>query len=121
MWRLVATSIVAFAVLASSCFWTIRFFRTVDQYLAAGDRTRIVMNLHPFDQTTSGTLEGYPFILVGYGPEMKQRQVMEFDRTGVWGGPWDGVLDTGLRDALLAPGACPSFGGAIDAEDLMGD
>lgn len=117
MWRLVATSIVAFAVLASSCFWVIRFFRTVEQYLEPGDNTRVLLNLHPFDQTTSA-VEGYPFLLIGYN-NMKSRPLMKFDMFGNYGGPYDGVRDNVLEARLLEPNVCST--GSVDAEDIMGD
>jgi hypothetical protein len=112
--RVVAALLVVFSLLFSACF-QVRGFRVGPKDLAPGETAKIKLTFTPMGLDWAA--DHKVVVLVGLN-RLDFRGISDFDIKGLWGGPFTVSNNTALRDHLLTPGVCTSFG--IDVSDVTG-
>lgn len=114
--RLVALAIVAFALVASSCF-SIRSVKILQQQrLGIGEIAKIQVDLFPLSSDDVNT--AYAFILVGLS-DLTSPDNTRWDLLGNFGGPIDARRMASLKTKLLADDNCSANG--VSATDIAGN
>jgi len=116
-YKAIVLLIVVLSLVTSACF-QIRFLRMTPDQLAMGDKGLVRVEQYRISATNGGGVTT-PFLLIGFDEaSLKLKTVSQFDMFSNFGGPFDRVNDTDLRDLLRTTGNC-TFNG-LDAADITG-
>lgn len=110
--RLIAVALAAFAMVASSCF-VMRVVQLTEKSLGPGEQTRYKVSLYRVDDDNDGT--AYTFLLIGL-KDLDLANFAKFDQKANFGGPFNSIGDTSLRDELTQNTSFCSAGGASAKE-----
>ena len=111
--RIATLSVLAVMAILSSACWQISTARLTPEIVDVG---RLAVDMRASGD--SATVEGFNIVVIGYS-NINPRVGRVFDANGNFGGPYNGVVDNGVRDFILAGGSGCAAGG-VDVSEFSG-